>query len=60
MIGDNGVNAELAGHGDFLNCGDSTIDGDEQTDALVGQLVHGRDIETIAFAGALRNIVRNV
>ena len=36
MVRDNGVNTQRTGQGDFLDRGDATIDGDEQTHATTG------------------------
>ncbi len=49
VVGDDDLEAKRLGALEGFPCGDPVVDGDQQSNALSGQLLHHRDIQPIAI-----------
>ena len=60
MVGDDNVHPQATCQSDFLAGRTATINRDQQAYSGTGELAHGVSVETIPFAGALWNVVRDL
>ena len=60
VVGDDDVHAELVRPGDFVAGADAAVDGDEQLDALAGELLDRRRGDAVAFGEAVRQAPAHV